>query len=309
MYHSLSSYRSLFLLFALGLGTSMLASGCYTPRGSRGGDDDDATSTDDDDTGTTDDDDTIGDDDDDDDDTIGDDDDDDDDDTTPTGFDPAAVSFGVEYLANSGAGGVGITGALLTTYWQDDSNQVELCEQRIEFTGSATFGPVDGCSVCEGLLVVDDTSPIDVSNPGLDPTQCDPANFVADPGSDIGMLLLTTPENDGLGDFLELALVSAESGIAAGAVVSTDGQTTFQSLSDELGGYGLTFTHLAYTRNTAESLAGQLGLASIMAPAEVGSEWYAGQFLFVDPNSNPSTGLEMSGQYAGQGLFRLTFSK
>ena len=283
--------------------------GCDT-RGRGGSGDDDSTGDDDDDTTPVGDDDTT---------PVGDDDTSGDDDSTPVGdddsttpdFAPAGLSFELSLTANPGLGGnVGILANFTVRYWEDLANGVLLCNQRMDVKGSATFGyGVMGtdCGSCTGHISFEQSTAQDVSNPAIDPDDCDSAVLAA-ANKDYGTYLLTSISNSGLGDFLDLALLDADSVDQLGIEYTDNSDFTTADLISQIEGQGATFTHFAAVEAVTNSLSQLSALGTVAEP--IGSTlWYPYFWFGVDPSQNPNTGMEMDGDYFGQAMWTVTFSE
>jgi hypothetical protein len=297
----------------LSLITLSLLAACSS-RSSRGGRGDDDTT--DDDTSSDDDTTPVGDDDtsSDDDTSVGDDDSQADDDTsqgdddTSAGFNPDALSFVLNITANSGPS-TNIFATFVVQYWEDIQNGVLLCNQRMEIDGIGQFGygvMGSACGTCTGSITLYESTLLDISNAGVDPDDCDPAVLAA-AQFDFGTAMLTGPGAGGYGDFLDFALLDANSIDQLGQEYSQDNSTTTADLITDLSDAGVTFTHYA----AVEAATGSLSEASqlyVVAEAIGSTDWYPYFWLGVDPSVNSNTGMEMDGDYLGQAMWILTFN-
>lgn len=291
--------RSPLLLLAA---MALLVAGCST-RGGRGGssgDDDDATGDDDDDDDDT----TPIDQGDDDDDTtpIG----DDDDDTTPVGDDDddddSVMGFAFDGIQAEITGG-DLTGEFYTVYYQDASNSVPLCIQRIELEAGVYYGPGQAadCELCTAYIQVDSSSVVDVSDPSTNPDECD-SSFLAAEQADFGMAMFMTPANGGFGDFLELGLIAADDWDASGYTLLEfdDGTSlTYEELIalDGMDAYDVSAAIVALS---GEGSLGQAvtGFTDFAIPESSGSEWIGAGWILRDPSINSFTGTNpMNGPY------------
>lgn len=96
------------------------------------------------------------------------------------------------------------------TWWDEVDVPAVLCRQTLSVTGVASphpWTPLDPCRHCRWELALDPRTVVDVSDPAHSPDGCDPKE-IADPAFDVGRDMLT-PWPDGLGEFLEMGLVTA----------------------------------------------------------------------------------------------------
>ena len=120
-------------------------------------------------------------------------------------------------------------------------------------------------------------------------------------------MLLTPISDGGYGDFLNLALMDAPTGIGLERPVTTGGEA-FGTLSQSLQDFQLELIHIGYTELLINSLGDSSGLETVAAPSGVGSLWYAYWKIFRDPTTNPHQGpITLGGDYAGEALFFINF--
>jgi len=240
--------------------------------------------------GDGDDDDSAGDDDDssdDDDDSSGDDDDSSGDDDDSAGPLPEPTRVEVEYSV---------------VYWSNYDAGQTLCIQVMAAEGIVQegFSVVNACENCRGLITIDPASVTDVSDPGANPTDCNP-ELLAGTDDDYGTAFLTPPSEGGAGDFLTIALLDGEVWDAIGA---DSGGGTFNELAEELALNDLTLTHAGLMDATPESFAGRVDLGQVATGIEDGSPWLFFWILYNSAETNPNAGWELNGLYGGGALWR-----
>ena len=294
---------------ALLLGTSVAFLGCPTSSDDDddAGDDDDAT--DDDDVGA-------------------------DDDDTGGGFEADGVTFEFTTSVSTGTGddddsagderGTSYTVAteFQITYFVDINNGITNCVQHVTVEGEGwfEFGIVNTledqgtCDNCTGFVEYDPTTITDISNPGLDPEHCDPAELVA-VGADYATRMLSpadpnaTPPN--MGDFLTLATwdYSTHDILGTDLTVSTKSDRTAAGTATFWEQYTLTYSHAGFVWAHPTSLAGTAGLSSITRPPHAGSDYLGSWEIFLNSAENthdPLTNQDMQGNYGGNANYILT---
>ncbi|HCP46731.1 MAG TPA: hypothetical protein DIU15_11845, partial [Deltaproteobacteria bacterium] len=205
-----------------------------------------------------------------------------------------------------------VTARYTFTYYSDVQNGIELCQQHIEVAGDANFGfgvvPDGECNNCTGYLDFDEATVTDVSNPGSNPDDCDPATLDA-AGANFGLALLlpTGGEAGGFGDFLALGLVDADTMSLQGLSLAADGGYTAADIETALADFDLEFTHAGYVRNTPDTLASESGLDQVADNAGGTSQWFGYWQIFKNPTDNLHEGSDMNGVYGGQSVWQITF--
>ncbi|MBN95320.1 MAG: hypothetical protein CL928_14845 [Deltaproteobacteria bacterium] len=198
------------------------------------------------------------------------------------------------------------------------------CDQRIDATGEAVFGPDlvpdAGCNNCTGYITMDPTTVNDVSDPGSNPTDCDPLELndlgfqLLDPqggepvdvfNSSFGMHVLTPLAEGGVGDFLSMALVDADAMhtlglyLAQGVGASPPGFSA-ADMQATLDVDGLELSHAGYVDNVTGSYADHTGLNEMAASAGGSSTWLGFWQISRDPAENTHDAADMNGVYGGQ---------
>ena len=283
--------------------------------------------------GTGDDDDAA---DDDDDDLPQDDDDAADDDDATNGFEADGITFNFTTTVTANASGDdddsaedgarGMSWDVLTefqiTYWVDIQNGIENCTQKATIEGDAwfefgivnTLGDQGNCENCTGFIEYDPATYTDISNPALDPEDCDPAELTA-VGADYALRMLSpadpnaTPPN--MGDFLTTATwdFTTHDVLGTDITVSTDIDRTATGAETEWAQYSLQYSHTGFVWAHPNSLAGTAGLSSITRPPHPGSDYLGSWEIFLNPAENdhdPKTNQDMQGDYGGSANYILT---
>ena len=198
--------------------------------------------------------------------------------------------------------GADIEGTLVTRYWSDWDREDFICEQHVVFDGSAFFEGAPDCGACTGFLQLRASSIVDVSNPLVDEDHCDPGEAV-DRGLNFGPRLLTPNGVGGLGDFLSIALVDANTGLNLGLQFAPGDGLTYADQADALEEDGMLLTHGGYLRSTPEGLVEGAGIDQAAGTPDADSEWFAFWRIFADPDANPYDGPELDGLYAAQSVW------
>jgi hypothetical protein len=241
----------------------------------------------------------------DDDDSAGDDDDSagDDDDSGPAGNanNNATVQYQINYWAEYSA-----------------STQVLNCRQVVEADAEIVYGVGavgTTCNNCTGLLTVDPSTAVDVSNPAADPEHCDPAVLAAE-GADYGIGLMLTKANGGFyGDFQTMGLVddSVHETLGIDWSQNPDNDQTASGIEDYFADpYGLDYVATGLVQDNEGTLANDSGLTGVAVPAGAGSNWYGYWRLFRNPKENPwestsDNGYTLSGVYGLDAMWVITF--
>ena len=185
------------------------------------------------------------------------------------------------------------------TYWADQAAGVANCVQFIEASGEAMLGPGSldavGCAACEGLILLDPSSVVDISDRTTDPEHCDPTLLDA-AQSNYGAAFTRLPP-DGGGDFLSLALMTAEVMEELELSFHVNGSQTAAEIASELAVDGFELVRVGSIDLAPATIAAQGGLAAIANPAEDGSSWYFYWYLYRDPATNAHEGPGLQGQY------------
>ena len=292
------------LLFVLALGMSLLSLACTIARPNWGDDDDSGSSEgddDDDDTSVGDDDDT----------SVG----DDDDTSGGSTLDLEALTFAMEITASQTSLGTGLAATFIFSYWEtyNETSQTLMCNQRVEIEGTATFAADvmanDGCTNCTGRLLFDESTRQDVSDPTIQPDDCDLATLQAGQ-SDFGTTMLTPTGDTGYGDFLDIPLIDAGSYATLGLEASQDGANPYDAagISTSLSGLSLEFTHVGYTSNAAGTLSDSSGLATVAEDAGAGGAGYFAYFMIGKVTGNTTVGSGMDGDYIAQPIWLVNFT-
>ncbi len=198
--------------------------------------------------------------------------------------------------------GAEIEGTLVTRYWSDWEGGELICEQHVLFDGSAFFEGAPDCGSCNGFLQLRASSIVDVSNPLLDDDHCDPGEAV-DRGLNFGPRLLTPAGVGGLGDFLSIALVDAQTGLDLGLQFAPGDGLTYAEQADALSEDGMLLTHGGYLRSTPEGLVEGAGIDLAAGTPDADSDWFAFWRIFADPDANPHDGPELDGLYVAQSVW------
>ncbi len=279
-------------------------------------DDDDSAADDDDDSATTDDDDDSATTDDDDDDSADDDDDDsaDDDDDS---VDPDAWTVQAQFIF---------------VYLDQDpaTGQYALeCVQRVEVDGVADFGFSVGsdnnCTNCTGMMNFDYETAIDVSNPGVNPNDCDPAIFEDKNVVDYGFAFLTPagvepgiiPQQDGTftnyGDWLNLGVVTRATHETIGTdFCSGDPDCTAAgnqaAAEEDIGKTGVYAAALGVDGSEGSGTgASLLGLDAVTEYTGTASDYlYAGVLQRDSAENDYEDPVDLNGGYIGNAGFVLT---
>jgi len=216
----------------------------------------------------------------------------DDDDSASDDDDSAASDDGV----------TDIEGTLVTRYWRDHDGGDLLCEQHVAFDGEARFEGAPGCDGCAGFLQLRASSVVDVSNPILDDDHCDPS-LAAENGLDYGRLLLRPIGVGGLGDFLSIALLDAEIGIAEGLAFAPGEDLTYAAQAEGLAESGAVLTHGGYLRSTEGGMVEGAGIDQAAGTPDGGDEWFAFWRVFREPSANPFEGEGLRGVYGATSVW------
>ncbi len=195
-----------------------------------------------------------------------------------------------------------IEGTLVTRYWTDHGAGALLCEQHVSFDGEARFAGAPDCAGCDGFLQLRASSVVDVSNPLLDDDHCDPS-LAAERGLDYGRLLLRPVGVGGLGDFLSIALVDAETGIADGLAFAPGDDLTYAAQAEALEASGAVLTHGGYLRGDDGGMVVGAGIDQAAGTPSEGDEWFAFWRIFRDPSANSFDGDGLRGVYGATSVW------
>jgi len=203
-------------------------------------------------------------------------------------------------------------------YWAEysSSTQVLNCIQVIEVDAEIVYGAgavADGtCNNCTGLLTVDPTTAVDVSNPAADPEHCDPAVLAAE-GVDYGIGLTLTKSNGGFyGDFETMGLMDDSIHSALGIDWSQNGGQSAADLEEGFAKNGLDYVGSGLVQDNAGTLANASGLTGVAVAAGAGSNWYGYWRIIRNPADNPhestsDNGYTLSGDYGLGAMWVITF--
>jgi hypothetical protein len=219
----------------------------------------------DDDDSAGDDDDSAGDDDDsaDDDDSVSDDDDSaTDDDDSATDDDDSATDDDDSATDDDDSSDPGLDGwevsATFRARWSGDAFA---CETVVSVEGTLFAGedvaPAD-CLDCAGLLL------FDPSTTTVQDNDCE--NAPAEP--ELLVRLLTDPYDEGLGDFLDLALMRADTMEELGIDLAAAGGWAAEDLTEQLAEQDLDFTHAGFVNAFEGSMLDGLGADAVMTPPQ-----------------------------------------
>lgn len=208
------------------------------------------------------------------------------------------------------------------TYWVDIQNGIENCTQRATIEGEGwfefgivnTLGDQGNCENCTGFIEYDPTTYTDISNPALDPEDCDPAELTA-VGADYALRMLSPADPNAtpplMGDFLTTATwdFTTHDVLGTDLTVSTDIDRTATGSETEWAQFSLQYSHSGFVWAHPQSLAGTAGLSSITRPPHPGSDYLASWEIFLNPAENthdPKTNSDMQGTYGGSANYILT---
>ena len=254
---------------------------------------------------TTDDDDTADDDDVVDDDDGADDDDavDDDDATGPSGDVVLAFAFELEVEDGDSSG-------VLRVDFVDPAAGELVCRQRLQFAGTASFGPglVDGCAACTGVLSIDPDSVLDLTNPAVDAEDCDP-NWILGSQLNYGGGMLTPRADGGFGDLLTIGLIDLDRFEALDLFVDRAGEYDAAALRAVFDAAGTSIAQIGYLQDVAGSVAAGTGIAAVAETAGPGGDdWLAAWQIYRSPAVNSYDGLDLRGAYLGRMLWNVSDS-
>jgi len=197
---------------------------------------------------------------------------------------------------------VELRGTLVSRYWANYDDRELLCEQHVSFEGEARHEGAPDCEVCTGFIQLRASSVVDVSNPLVDPDHCDPARVEA-LGLDFGRRLLTPAGVGGLGDFLSIALVDAETGLEEELEFAAGDELSYEGQAEALAAEGAVLTHGGYLRATPEGLVDGAGIDQVAGTPDESSEWFAFFRLFRMDGSNTNEEPILDGLYAAQSVW------
>lgn len=156
-----------------------------------------------------------------------------------------------------------VTGTYGFQYWEDIEAGVPLCTQTMTFEGEAWFGEgtlvgragAADCERCSGYLQVDPGKIVETTNPETNPDDCTGEDLEI-AVNDWGMLLTTPVSPTTNGDFLQMALLDADTQAANGLHLRLDEPSTSASaLGEKWSDSGLIYTHAGYVHAYQGSLA------------------------------------------------------
>ena len=199
-------------------------------------------------------------------------------------------------------GARGATGTLITRYWADDARGELICEQHVAFDADVFSEGAPDCTVCGSFLQISASSVRDVSSPVIDPDQCADADLEA-MDADFGVRLLRPAGVGGLGDFLSIALVDAQTGIDGALEFAPDDGLSYAEQADGLAEQGVVLTHGGYLRSTPDGLVEGAGIDQIAGTPDGDGEWFAFWRFFRDPGLNDWDGPDLRGRYAAQSVW------
>ncbi len=191
-----------------------------------------------------------------------------------------------------------------------------LCQQRLRAQGMARLG--DGvqpdCSSCTGRLDFDPSTVLDVSDPSVNPEDCDLAWLSAE-GRSLGRALLGEVGAEpghwrlgdrivNFGDFLHIALMSEERQIELGFDGSATGQVDLSAAGNAAwleATLGLDFTHSGFVLAPEDgaTLAARSNIVGVANSAPIDSPWSFYWGIGRDPSETPDDGGDMRGTYIG----------
>ncbi len=203
------------------------------------------------------------------------------------------------------------------------------CVQRVLVEGVAGFGPAvgleEGCGNCTAFIEFDHLTALDVSNPGVNADDCDPAIFDGEAVINYGMGFLTPSgvepghiwQEDGAatnyGDWLRLGVVNRavhdEEGtdFCLGDVDCTPSGLQAAAV-ERLGESAVYAASVALdAREGAGTAAALLGLEAVTGPIDGASDWLFGGTLSRNSEENPfGDPVSLRGDYEGEAGFVLT---
>jgi hypothetical protein len=209
------------------------------------------------------------------------------------------------------------------SYWIDVQNGVPYCEQIVRSQAEAWFdygivvelGVDKACPQFTGFIEIDPETLEDLSNPELDPDQCDMAEFDA-VGRNYGRLLLTPADPNAqpptYGDFLQMATIDVGTHRILGLELNTQGNSTADVLAATYDEAELKYVGASFIQPVAGSLAAGAGLDQIANKIGDGCNWLAGFEMFTNPELNPhdpEANFDYEGEYGGTAGFLLTFTQ
>ena len=199
-------------------------------------------------------------------------------------------------------GAASATGVLVTRYWSDWDGAAMICEQHVAFAADVFSEGAPDCTTCTGFLQIRASSVEDVSSPVIDDEHCSDDDLAA-MDADFGVALLRPAGVGGLGDFLSIALVDAQTGIDDGMVFAPDDGLSYAEQADSLAEQGVVLSHGGYLRSTPDGLVEGAGIDQIAGTPDDDLTWFAFWRFFRDPAQNSWEGADLRGRYAGQSVW------
>jgi hypothetical protein len=169
----------------------------------------------------------------------------------------------------------------------------------------AVFGPgaLGGCADCTGHIALDPASFVDVSDPAVDPDNCDPG-VLDNAGVNFGEAMTASVEDGGGADFQQLGLIDAATMQALGVSADLNGNQTAAQITSDLAGGGYHLAQAAGMHAIGTTVSGQSGLDAVANPMSDGSEWLYFWYIYRDPATNPHEGADMVGDYYAGGFWQ-----
>ena len=217
---------------------------------------------------------------------------------------PEFARDGMTLAFTMGVDGGEVAVDFLIRYWADLAGDELNCEQRWSAEGGMVAEPT-GCPNCSGRLVMLPDTATDVSEPLQRPDDCDPA-LIAAAQFEVGRMMLTPQQDDGLADLLELSWISAETHDIEGGSLDAQGDFDYDLMQQVASSMGQVYAGVILM-NDLGGLSSSISLPDVSGDMSGGSGWSPFFFLLRDPLVNDHEGPDLQGTYAAQGVFSVGF--
>lgn len=191
------------------------------------------------------------------------------------------------------------------SYWVELGDVLN-CNQRWSLSGAMTTAPT-GCPNCDGRMAFLPNTAADVSEPLQYGTDCDPALIEA-AQSNIGLQLVTSQQDQGLADLLELSWMSAAAHQADGGSYDAQGDFTHGLMLQVAASEDSVYEGVILL-NDLGGLSQSISLPDVSGNMGGGTGWSPFFFLLRDPLVNDHEGPDLQGTYTAQGVFSVGFAQ